>query len=134
MDTKDSGTKDDATVNNNNELVDINNQQHSFLFRFGTRTLVYTGVAGVVGMFGIPAAFSWIGFSSIGVTAGSWAAWWQATHFVPGIFGIMQSVTATGAVGVLFTKVGMGAGVIKAYMDAKNNQTETKIDNNEKVQ
>ncbi|CAF3642929.1 unnamed protein product, partial [Rotaria sp. Silwood2] len=67
MDNIKQDTKDDATVSNNNELVDTNNQQHSFLMRFGTRALVYTGIAGVVGMFGIPAAFSFIGFSSIGV-------------------------------------------------------------------
>lgn len=93
--------------------------QSSFLRRFGTKVVVYSGAAAIVGMCGIPALFSWIGFGSIGVTTGSWAAWWQASHFVPGIFGILQSATTTGAASALFTKVGVGGAVMKAYYEAK---------------
>ncbi|CAF1151208.1 unnamed protein product [Rotaria sordida] len=133
METIKQDTKD-VTVGNNNELINTNNQQNSFALRFVKRASVYTGVICVVGMFGVPTALSWIGFTSMGVTVGSWAAWWQATHFVPGIFSLMQSVTATGAVGALFIKVGIGAALTKAFIDASKTSNETKPDNNEKVQ
>lgn len=117
----------ETTKNDSQELTvsDVNSQS-SFLNHFGKKFALYAGATALVGMFGVPAVFSWIGFGSVGVTAGSWAAWWQATHFAPGIFSLVQSATATGAVSALATKVGVGGAVIKAYYDARmknqNNQ------------
>jgi len=123
METTKQDTKNMA-VSNNNELIGDNNQPSSFLRRFGIKAAVYTGATALVGLYGVPVVFSWIGFSSIGVTAGSYAAWWQSIHFVPGMFGFMQSVTATGAAGAFVTKVGVGGALMKAYIDARANKSE----------
>ncbi|CAF4165719.1 unnamed protein product, partial [Rotaria magnacalcarata] len=38
----------DESLSSNNELVTANNNQHSFFYRFGTKTVIYTGIAGLV--------------------------------------------------------------------------------------
>jgi hypothetical protein len=126
----------EPTKQDNHELtMSEMNQQSSFWSRFGKKAVIYSGVTALVGMYGIPAVFGWIGFSSIGVTAGSLAAWWQATHFAPSIFALMQSATATGTAGALVTKVGVGSAVMKAYYDAKmKNQNEAKVNSDEQTQ
>ena len=122
----------EVTPNNSNEFISNNNQQeHCFLRRFGTKTLVYGGATALVGLYGVPAVFGWIGFSSIGVTAGSWAAWWQSTHVIPGIFAFMQSTTATGGARLLITKFGLGASMMKAFADARKNPNEEKNRSNQ---
>ena len=103
------------------------NRQSSFLNCFGTKVVLYSGTATLIGMCGIPAIFSWIGFGSVGVSAGSWAAWWQATHFAPSIFGLVQSATATGAASALVTKIGVGSAVMKAYYDAQMKKESNQI-------
>jgi hypothetical protein len=125
----------EPTKQDNQELViSETNQQSSFWSRFGKRAVIYSGATALVGMCGIPVVFSWIGFSSIGVATGSWAAWWQATHFAPSIFALMQSVTATGTASAFITKVGVGSALAKAYYDAKmKNQNEPKVNIDEQI-
>lgn len=119
----------DLTISNNTNQQ----QQQSFLRRFGTRAVIYTGGTGLVGYLGIPAVFSWIGFSSAGVVTGSLAASWQSTQVCTGIFSLIQGATTTGAVSGAIMKVGLGAATMKAYIDAKKNQNKTKDDSAPKI-
>ncbi|CAM4957462.1 unnamed protein product [Rotaria socialis] len=101
----------DGSLSNNNELVTANNNQHSFLYRFGTKAAIYTGGA-----------------------AGSWAAAWQCIHVFPSIFSLLQSVAATGmAKGTVITFAAGGA-VTKAFIDAKKNPEATKTNDKVRIQ
>ncbi|CAF3271475.1 unnamed protein product [Rotaria sp. Silwood2] len=115
------------------EQISTNNQQNSFLVRFGKRAFVYTSAVGVVGFIGIPTALSWVGFSSAGIKLGSLAAAWQSTHYLPGAFSLVQSAAATGAAKGVLTSVGVIGALKQAFNDAKKNPNETNIDNHQKI-
>ncbi len=103
--------------------------QHSFLRRLATKTALYCGGAVLVGSYAVPAMFSFIGFTSTGVTMGSLAASWQATHSLSGFFGLIQSASATNALGAAITNVGIGVGLVGAYQAARgSNKNDTKVD------
>jgi hypothetical protein len=108
--------------------VSDRDHRHSFLRRFARNAALYCGGAVLVGSYAVPAVVGLTGFASTGITLGSLAASWQATHFLPNVFGLMQSLSATNALGAVITKFGIGIGLMGAYQGAKGtSQNDTKV-------
>ena len=105
----------------NAEVIVVNDNRHRYLLshQFATRAAIYCGGIGLVGVFGVPALFSTIGFTAAGPAAASFAASWQAAGFLPGVFSLVQSAAATNAIGLTAAKAGIAVGPLKAYYDAK---------------
>ena len=87
----------------------------------------YAAAAASAGLIGVPALLASMGFTATGITAGSWAAWYQATYGVGTVFSWLQSASMTGVVATAVTKVGVGIAVVKSYFfsdDCKKGSTE----------
>jgi hypothetical protein len=76
----------------------------------------YAATATAVGVYGVPALLAYMGFTATGITAGSWAAWYQATYGVGTAFSWLQSVSMTGVAASAVTKIGVGAAALKSYL------------------
>lgn len=113
--------------------ADENRQQHSFSRQFLTRAALYCGGAGLLGFYGVPALFSMFGLTAVGPTAASTAAAFQASGVLPSVFSLLQSWSATNAIGLTAANVGAGAGVVKAYYDAKKTK-QNEMENDKKPQ
>ncbi|CAF1028744.1 unnamed protein product [Adineta steineri] len=109
-----------TTVSNNNELTGDNDQQHSFLRRFAKKAAIYNGGAALLGL----------GATIIG---GSFAALWQATHYLPGVFAFVQSASATGAAAYYTTATAVGFATPIAYFNTKKDKNEEKKKNMPKL-
>lgn len=75
----------------------------------------YAATAAAVGAVGVPALLASMGFTATGITAGSWAAWYQATYRIGTIFSWFQSVSMTGVAAAAVTQVGVAAAAVKSY-------------------
>ena len=90
----------------------------------------YAATAAAVGTVGIPALLASMGFTATGITAGSWAAWYQSVYGVGTAFSWLQSVSMTGTVAAAATKIGIAAAGIKSYF-AGNDCKQTSTDDNQ---
>ena len=75
----------------------------------------YAATAMAVGSLGVPALLTSMGFGTIGIIPGSWAAWYQATYGIGTVFSWFQSVSMTGTVAAAVTKVGVGLAFAKSF-------------------
>jgi len=75
----------------------------------------YAATAAAVGTVGIPALLASMGFTTTGITAGSWAAWYQSTYGIGTAFSWLQSVSMTGTAAAAVTKLGVAAAAVKSY-------------------
>ena len=80
--------------------------------------LGYGGLAVAVGMYGIPFVLAELGFSTVGVVGGSFAAWWQSVGVAPTLFSAVQSTSMTGGAAALVTKLGVTASAAKSYFSS----------------
>ncbi|CAF4922859.1 unnamed protein product, partial [Rotaria sp. Silwood2] len=86
----------------------------------------YAAAAAAFGTVGIPALLAYMGFTATGITAGSWAAWYQSTYAIGTAFSWLQSVSMTGIVASAVTKTGVVVVGIKSYFfssDCKKKST-----------
>ncbi|CAF1513887.1 unnamed protein product [Adineta ricciae] len=89
--------------------------------------IAYASAAVAAGAVGVPAVLCYMGFTATGITAGSWAAWYQATYGIGTVFSYLQSVSVTGALVAPVTKVGIGIAAIKSFVfggDCKKKSTQ----------
>jgi hypothetical protein len=80
----------------------------------------YAATAAAVGTVGIPALLGYMGFTTTGITAGSWAAWYQSTYGIGTAFSWLQSVSMTGTASAAVTKVGFAAAAVKSYFSGSD--------------
>lgn len=88
--------------------------------------VVYATVATAAGTVGVPALLAYMGFTATGITAGSWAAWYQATYGIGTAFSWLQSVSMTGSAAATATKLGVAVvGTISYFFggDCKKKST-----------
>lgn len=74
----------------------------------------HIGLAVVVGTYGVPFVLAKLGFASVGIVGGSFAALWQASGRLPWLFATIQSGAMSGAAASISTKVGVAAAAIKS--------------------
>jgi hypothetical protein len=89
----------------------------------------YAATATAVGTVGIPALLASMGFTTTGITAGSWAAWYQSTYGVGTAFSWLQSVSMTGIFAATVTKVGVVAAAVKSYFYGRDCEKTSTDDN-----
>jgi len=93
------------------------------------QALGYGGLAVAVSTYGVPFVLAKLGFAATGVTGGSFAAWWQATNVAPGLFSWFQSVSMTGHLAGLATKLGVTAASAKSYFSSCDIETKSDSEN-----
>ncbi|CAF5133925.1 unnamed protein product, partial [Rotaria sp. Silwood1] len=88
---------------------------------------IYAAAAAAVGTLGVPAVLASMGFTTTGITAGSWAAWYQATYGIGTVFSWLQSVSMTGTAAMSVTKAGVVVAAVQSYFlsdDCKKRSAE----------
>jgi hypothetical protein len=87
--------------------------------------LGYGGLAAATSTYGIPFVLGKLGFSTVGIAGGSFAAWWQSTGLAPGLFATIQSFSMTGAAASIMTKIGVSAAGVKSYFSSCDVKTSS---------
>ena len=92
----------------------------------------YGGLAAAAGTYGIPFVLGQLGFTAGGVVAGSVAAGWQSTGIAMKAFATLQSVSMTGTLAAVTTKVGVLTAAAKSYFSSCNSKSSSKTKDCEK--
>ena len=103
------------------------NEDQCFKLGKASSFAAYAAAAAAAGAVGVPAVLASMGFAGTGITAGSWAAWYQSTYGIGTAFSWLQSVSMTGWAAGAATKLGVMAAGAKTYFfgdDCKQKSTD----------
>lgn len=100
-----SGKHQSSTIQGICEGFGLDEETCCYADKF-TTFVGYGTAAAAVGTYGVPFALAQIGFTSAGVIGGSFAALWQSTGMLPGLFAYLQSASMTGTAAGFVSKAG----------------------------